>query len=547
MKLLRFFLILTSFCLIISELNAQFSTLWERNSRTGAADVKPSWFGSATERGIEYAYIGGAHKLYVVSRNGGSSIKVLNAETGADITLDTPFNMTGVSGGLYAINDIEITADDRFVVCNMTTDARSNPFKIYVWTSEGGTFADSFSFFPQLNMAARLGDKVEVVGSWDDGTIEVYAPVASMASGNAARVYRIKTSDQGTTWSADTIVLSGAYTTTVASPSVGVFGVGGSFYISGNGASPRKHTSAGAYVASSLMSASNVSSSKASTKVFTIGSDEFAVTAGYRTDPNISGNRITRGQIYNVTTPSSVVNYGETPLLGDADLANASNGDIAVRDRGDGTVTIYVLGTDQGIGAYTTSSSPLPVQFTSFTAIAVGFDAEIRWATATEIDNTGFDVERRAMYGGMWKRVAFVEGAGNSNSARLYAYTDRNLAPGSYAYRLKQINRDGTSEYFGSAEVAVGIAPKKLVLEDNFPNPFNPTTTISFAVPENGHVTLKVFNITGQEIATLYNGIAEAGTYIQAPFNAHSYPSGLYFYRLQYGNQQLVKKMLLAK
>jgi hypothetical protein len=83
-------------------------------------------------------------------------------------------------------------------------------------------------------------------------------------------------------------------------------------------------------------------------------------------------------------------------------------------------------------------------------------------------------------------------------------------------------------------------------LKQNAPNPFNPTTIISFELPEAGFVTLKVYNTLGQEVSVLLNRYESAGLK-SVVFNAGNLPSGIYFYRLQSGNTMLQNKMLLLK
>jgi hypothetical protein len=90
-------------------------------------------------------------------------------------------------------------------------------------------------------------------------------------------------------------------------------------------------------------------------------------------------------------------------------------------------------------------------------------------------------------------------------------------------------------------------APADFMLSQNYPNPFNPTTSIQFTVPSNGTATLKIFNMLGQEIATLFNGPAEAGVYNQVQFTAPEYASGLFISRLEYNGSVQTKKMVLLK
>jgi hypothetical protein len=189
---------------------------------------------------------------------------------------------------------------------------------------------------------------------------------------------------------------------------------------------------------------------------------------------------------------------------------------------------------------------------TSFTAAAIPNGAELHWSTATEVNSASFEVERRAIGNQQsaisnWMNVGSVQASGTSSSPKYYVYVDQSVTPGKYAYRLKQIDNDGTFSYFGGAEVSVGSVARDFVLNANYPNPFNPSTQISFTVPENGRAVLRVFNVIGQEVATLFDRVVEAGFEQRATFNAANMPSGLYFARLEFGNQSTMKRMMLVK
>jgi hypothetical protein len=210
---------------------------------------------------------------------------------------------------------------------------------------------------------------------------------------------------------------------------------------------------------------------------------------------------------------------------------------------------IIITGGDSicvALGAIAGGSNPLPVELQSFIARTVRGSVELSWSTATETANAGFEIERRSS-SDVWTGVAFVKGAGNSAVQNRYSYTDKGLLEGSYSYRLKQIDRDGRFAYSSVVEAKVIGMPKELSLADAYPNPFNPTTNITFTVPHNGAVSLKVFNIIGQQVATLFSGVAEAGRSYQTSFDAASFASGLYFARLEFGGQSLMKKMILSK
>ncbi len=199
-------------------------------------------------------------------------------------------------------------------------------------------------------------------------------------------------------------------------------------------------------------------------------------------------------------------------------------------------------------------SAVLPVELVSFTATAHRMNADLNWSTATEVNNFGFEVQRTMMNDelGMmnWSPAGFVEGAGTSSSPKEYSFTDKNLSSGKYSYRLKQIDRDGQFTYSQSVEVIIDRTPTEFALMQNYPNPFNPSTTIQYSVPVSSHVSLKVFNLLGQEVAALVNVSQEAGNY-SVPFNsiegAFPLSSGVYIYRLEAGSFIATKKLTLTK
>ncbi|MCH8033064.1 MAG: T9SS type A sorting domain-containing protein [Bacteroidetes bacterium] len=196
-------------------------------------------------------------------------------------------------------------------------------------------------------------------------------------------------------------------------------------------------------------------------------------------------------------------------------------------------------------------TSPLPVELVSFTGKVKDQKVYLNWSTATEVNNYGFEVERKnpplnPLQGGDFERVGFVEGHGNSNSQKEYNFIDSEINPaGIYSYRLKQIDNDGAYEFSNQIEVNFNV-PIKFELSQNYPNPFNPSTTMSFNLPKSGVVTLKVYNLMGEEIKTLVEGYKEAGIYT-VNFNAKELASGMYLYRLSTNGFTETKKLLLMK
>jgi hypothetical protein len=192
--------------------------------------------------------------------------------------------------------------------------------------------------------------------------------------------------------------------------------------------------------------------------------------------------------------------------------------------------------------------APLPIQMASFAANVVRDNqVEVAWRTASETNNYGFEIYRRRGDAGEWAKIGFVQGHGTTLAPQSYTYVDAGLSFGKYCYQIKQIDLDGKSETFSPMEVNVGAVAEKLTLAQNYPNPFNPSTVIEFVVPMSGHATMKVYNVLGQEVATLFDGNAEAGRINSARFNASNLPSGLYFYTLKSSGTTETKRMLLTK
>jgi hypothetical protein len=218
--------------------------------------------------------------------------------------------------------------------------------------------------------------------------------------------------------------------------------------------------------------------------------------------------------------------------------------------------------TDLGNGAYSatatgfTSFSPfgvgndgaLPIQMAGAAAnVLRGNDVEVTWKTISETNNFGFEILRKRDSEKEWTKIGFVTGHGTTLAPQSYSFVDHSVPFGEYSYQIKQIDLDGTAETFPAMNVTVGVTPEKAVLGQNFPNPFNPSTTIDFVVPMTGHVEVRVYNVLGQEVSTLFNGTAEGGRIHTAQFNASNLSSGLYFYTLTTDGKTYTKRMLLMK
>ncbi len=195
------------------------------------------------------------------------------------------------------------------------------------------------------------------------------------------------------------------------------------------------------------------------------------------------------------------------------------------------------------------SAGVVPVELSSFTANVNATSVMLKWITASETNNRGFEVERKSD-NGEFVTIGFVNGKGTTTEVQNYSFIDKNLKVGNYSYRLKQVDFDGTFEYSNVVEVFVA-APQEFSLEQNFPNPFNPITQITFNLKVDSDVNLRIFNLLGQEVATLVDGRLSAGTQ-RIEFKANELSSGVYFYRIDAKgidgtNFSSTKKMILNR
>ncbi|MFH0736838.1 MAG: YCF48-related protein [bacterium] len=191
----------------------------------------------------------------------------------------------------------------------------------------------------------------------------------------------------------------------------------------------------------------------------------------------------------------------------------------------------------------------IPVELISFTAASIDGKVVLNWSTATETNNSGFAIER-SLDNTSFSQISFVSGYGSSTEKHNYSFTDASAVTGTYFYRLKQIDYDGTVNFLNSVKVEVGI-PAEFAISQNYPNPFNPSTTITFAVPIESNVTINLFNTLGQQVANIVDGNFTAGSHVLS-FNASALSSGIYFYTIEANglngkNFVAAKKMTLMK
>jgi len=213
----------------------------------------------------------------------------------------------------------------------------------------------------------------------------------------------------------------------------------------------------------------------------------------------------------------------------------------------------YITGTQfaqTGFVLFTDNSGGVPVELVSFSVEFVESQVKLSWATASELNNLGFEIERKSE-NEEWRTIGFIDGKGTTTEIQNYYFTDDLIGvnDSKLYYRLKQVDLDGTFEYSEIVEVEIDI-PVEFSLEQNYPNPFNPSTTIRFTILELRFTILKVYDVLGNEIATLVNEEKPAGSY-EVEFNQASGirdpASGIYFYQLRSGSFIQTKKMLMLK
>ena len=183
----------------------------------------------------------------------------------------------------------------------------------------------------------------------------------------------------------------------------------------------------------------------------------------------------------------------------------------------------------------------LPVERGSFDAAAGDNSVTLNWNTASENNVDKFVVTRNS-------EKVYEVAARNSAIGAGYGWVDRNVENGTeYSYMLSVVDLDGSEMIWGTVNATpVENIVTSYTLSQNFPNPFNSETSFTYAIPEAQHVTLAIYNLLGQEIATLVNGRMEAGIHT-TNWSAEGLAAGVYMYTLSAGEFSQTNKMLYLK
>ncbi|MCK6604866.1 MAG: YCF48-related protein [Ignavibacteriaceae bacterium] len=199
------------------------------------------------------------------------------------------------------------------------------------------------------------------------------------------------------------------------------------------------------------------------------------------------------------------------------------NASASYRDPATGNTEVIICGA--GGMVMKLAYNLVPVELTSFTAELSGNDVTLNWSTATELNNMGFEIQRKSNFE-EWSIIGFIAGNGTNPASASFSFTDPGVTPGRHSYRLRQVDFDGSFSYSSIAEVVTAM-PGDYLLSENYPNPFNPATRIAYNLPSPAELNILVFNVTGELITKLFSGKQEAGFH-EISFDAGNLPSGLY-------------------
>lgn len=195
----------------------------------------------------------------------------------------------------------------------------------------------------------------------------------------------------------------------------------------------------------------------------------------------------------------------------------------------------------------------VPVTLSSFTATGRKDAIEISWTSQTEVNALAYHLYRGNGEHGQFAEIARLDAAGNSETPQSYHYVDTDVVSSrTYYYQLADEDYEGNLRYHGTVFASAGSSvPGAYALMPNYPNPFNPSTTIGYQTPRDGQVTLTVYNVLGQEIRTLVDAHQAAGSYTvmwdSKDAGGRDLTSGIYFYTLKAGDYTETRKMVLMR
>ena len=354
--------VLTVFLIVLVAANFLYAQrverIWEKSATLG---TNPVWNSGNVVRGMAYGVVGDSERVYLVDRTTFPKVLIFRAATGDSVgRLDT----TGVVGGTFKMSDVEVSDNGKIFVCNLTTNATTSGFKVYRYENEAAAPTTVINY--THTTALRFGDKFTVVGSEIDNSIVIYAVGATANAVNSFTVLKFTTADNGVTYTPSEITVADQQSN---SPAIGPIGLGASaFYLNYNGANAREYdavtgTRLNEIPGSILGTGSNA------IRVFETGSQRYVVSYQYGTTGSLENARVIYvPQSGNPDATSHVV----TPSLGTVANGNGA-GDVDLKNNGDGTLNVYVLGCNNGFGAYKVAFDEVTFQLDMSVQILKGF------------------------------------------------------------------------------------------------------------------------------------------------------------------------------
>lgn len=235
--------------------------------------------------------------------------------------------------------------------------------------------------------------------------------------------------------------------------------------------------------------------------------------------------------------------------------SSAGSRPISVANMGTFVVAYQDIGGNTGQARYSSTPTSLPVELTHFNAQADGSDILLRWTTASETNNSGFEVQVQAVPAveqtpeaalANWKPLTFISGYGTTVEAQTYTYRLPDFEPGVYRFRLKQIDFDGTFAYSPATELTI-VLPEQFALSAAYPNPFNPETQFTLSLQQSQAVRVTVYDVLGRAVQTLHKGLLSATQVHTFQFDAVGEPSGWYQIEVQGEAFRATERVLLLK
>lgn len=551
---------LAVFILSIGVINAQsFTQLWRKTAQAGASDLP--WFNNTSGFVRSIAYNPATNKLYATLTSGsstGDSIFIFNANTG---NVEGKLRRDGVGIGTEPFKNVRIRVSDDGAIFSSSisvvdpVNANIQRCKIYRWASE----ADSATLAVSFLTSERCGDALGVTGTGINTKLYVAGPdyardYTGVRDSTAQKIYILSTIDGLTFTKTDSVRImsiktSGRQAWIRSLDPIGP-NVTDGFWVNNQNRSVTKLNvtgTPGAYTASiGLEITSGVSNGQASSAYGSVkylqtpGNKKYIAMAGaWFSGITATTNSSVVMRMLDVTDPAAVTTVGNDTLRGvnniDTLLRNSNNvnsfGDVAYKQNGDGSYDVFYLSANNGI-ACTRSATTLPVELSKFTAQLVKNNVKLIWATASEINNAGFEVEK-SISGEKFAKIGFLQAKGNSQNN--YEFIDINAVntkASEVYYRLKQTDKDGKFSY-SNVEV-VKMPSKNIFTAATFENPFNNQIKLQVGVEKESIVSINITNVKGQLVKSTKASLQKGNNNIT--IIANDFASGQYFITLTNGS-----------